>query len=230
MVTLYVRMFRLYPSSFRTRFGEEMLQFVREEAAHGRRVYWTRTLVDLFRSALTERWKDNNMRPKLAIGLAVVLVTFLVARVVIGSGFTPETAIVIGVQLAIVGALFGLGALVGRRVRGAEYDYAVRRFRWWWVPAGLLGGAEVVMSIGQLIREPKGTNVFAMFLLCGFAALVFSGMRLRNRRAGNYMIAVGVLPATALFWLIVPTLLAITVIVNALADNFRIAHPRPAAV
>ena len=82
------------------------------------------------------------------------------------------------------------------------------------------------MSTGQLIHEPKGTNVFAMFLLWGFAAVLFAGMTITNRRAGNYMIAFGVLPALGLFWLIFPTLLAFVVIVNALADNYRIAHPR----
>ena len=228
MVAIYVRLFRLYPSSFRARFGEEMQQFVRDETAHGRRVYWARTFADLFRSSLAERWKDNNMRPKLGIGLVVVVVTFLVARVVVGSGFNAQTALIIGIQLGIVGVLLAAGSLVGRRVHGAEYDYALRRLRWWWVPAGILGAAEIVMSIGQLVREPKGTNVFAMFVLCGFAALIIAGMATRNRRAGNYMIAAGVLPGIPVFWLIVPTLLALVVIVNALADNFRIANPRPA--
>ena len=55
MVGVYVQLLRLYPSSFLARFGEEMLQYVRDETAHGRRVYWTRTLADLFRSALVER-------------------------------------------------------------------------------------------------------------------------------------------------------------------------------
>lgn len=228
MVSVYVRLLSLYPSSFRARFGDEMLQYVRDESAHGRRMHWTRTLTDLVRSAVTERWKDNNMRSKLATGLLVILVTFLVARVIVGSHFSIQTAIVIGIQLGIVAILLGVGTLIGRRVRGAEYDYSNRRFRWWWVPAGLLGAAEVVMSVGQLINEPKGTNLFAMFVLCGFASLVFAGMRVHNRRAGNYMIAGGVLPALGLFWMIFPTILAFVVIVNALADNFRIANPRVA--
>jgi hypothetical protein len=228
MVIVYVRLLRLYPSSFRARFGEEMQQFVRDEATHGRRVHWMRTLADLFRSALVQRWKDSYMRPKLGIGLAVVLVAFLVARVVIGSGFTQETTIIMAAELGILAILLGAGALLGRRVRGAEYDYTHRRLRWWWIPAGLLGAAEVVMSIGQLVREPKAANVFGLLILCGFAALVFAGMAIRNRRAGNYMIAAGVVPVASIFWLVYPTVLAVVVIVNALADNFRIAHPRPA--
>jgi hypothetical protein len=228
MVGIYSRLLRFYPSSFRARFGEELLQFVSDETAHGRRVYWTRTYADLFTSALRQRWEEGKMRPSLGIGIAVVLVTFMVTRVVIGSGFTAQTAMIMAIQLGIVGILFGAGKLLGTRVRGAEYDYARRRFRWWWVPAGLLGAAEVVMSIGQLIHEPKGTNLAAMLVLCGFATVVFAGMAIRNRRAGNYMIAGGVVPALALFWLIVPTILALVVIVNALADNVRIAHPRPA--
>jgi len=59
MLAVYGRLLRMYPPSFRARFGEEMLQYVRDESAHGRRMYWTRTLADLFRSALTERWKGS---------------------------------------------------------------------------------------------------------------------------------------------------------------------------
>jgi len=228
MVSVYVRLLSLYPSSFRARFGDEMVQYLRDESAHGRRMHWTRTLADLLRSALTERWKDNNMRAKLGAGLLILFVTFLVARVVIGSHFTVQTAMIIGIQLGIVAILLGVGSLLGRRVRGAEYDYALRRLRWWWIPAGILGALEVVFSVGQLIRDPKATNLFAMLVLCGFAALVFGGMTSRNRRTGNYMIAAGVLPGIPLFWLIFPTVLAFTVIVNALADNVRIAHPRAA--
>jgi len=228
MVSVYVRLLSLYPSSFRARFGDEMMQYVRDESAHGRRMYWTRTLADLLRSALTERWKDNDVRPKLGIGLIVLFVTFTVARVVIGAGFNMQMALIIGIQLGVVALLLGVGSLIGRRVRGAEYDYAVRRLRWWWIPAAISGAMEVVFSVAQLIREPKASNVAAMFLLCGFAALIFAGMATRNRRTGNYMIAAGVLPGIPLFWLIFPTVLSFVVIVNALADNFRIAHPQPA--
>jgi hypothetical protein len=53
-------------------------------------------------------------------------------------------------------------------------------------------------------------------------------MKVRNRRAGNWMIATGVLPMLPIFWVIAPTVAALIVIVCALADNIRIARPRPA--
>ncbi len=228
MVAVYRRLIRLYPSSFRARFGEELLQFVRDEAAHGRRIPWTRTYADLFRSASVQRWKEQAMKPKLGIGLAVLLIMFAVTRVVTGSGFNGRTALIMGIELGIVGLLVALGALVGRYVRGAEYDYSRRRLRWWWILAGLSGATEATVGVGQLISDPKPENVFALFILAAFAALVFGGMAVRNRTIGNYMIVGGVLPMLPAYWLIVPTIVALVVIVNALADNFRIAQPRPA--
>src|SRR4029079_14411196 len=119
-------------------------------------------------------------------------------------------------------------ALLGRFVRGAEYDYGQRRLRWWWIFAGLTGAAEAFFAVGQLIRDPKRENVFALFVLAAFAALVFGGMAIRNRTVGNYIIAGGALPLLPAFWLVVPTVVSLIVIINALADNFRIARPHPA--
>ena len=60
------------------------------------------------------------------------------------------------------------------------------------------------MISAQLIDEPKGTNLFAFAIVTAFAALVFGGLAVRNRRRGNIMVAIGVAPVVTLFWSIVP--------------------------
>src|SRR3989304_112827 len=105
-------------------------------------------------------------------------------------------------------------ARTGRR--GAEFDYSSRRLRWWWIPAGLIGAAEGAFGIGQIITDPKWENGVALVILSGFAALVFGGISIRNRRAGNWMIAFGVAPMLPAFWMVVPPIMAIVVIVAAM--------------
>jgi hypothetical protein len=223
MLAVYERLLVLYPSSFRARFGEEMTQLVRDEATHGRRVPWVRTFADLFGSAITQRWKDKNMRAKwLLVPFGVGLALF-VPLMVVGSTFSVEALLVVLAEAALAALIGGAAMLLGRRTRGAEFDYTQRRFRWWWVPAGLIGGAEIVMITLQLIKDPKATNVFAAAIFCGFGALVFGGMSIRNRRTGNWMIALGVVPGSMLYWSIFPPIVALIVIIMALSENVRLA-------
>lgn len=228
MIGVYTRLMWMYPPSFRARFGDEMLQLVRDEATDGRRVPWLRTFADLFGSAFVRRWEETHMKTKLLIvplGLAGALV---VPLAVVGSAFSVATLLVLLAELGVATLIGGVAFLIGRRARGAEYDYAGRKFRWWWVPAGLIGATEVIMITKQFIDEPKATNLFAMVVICSFAALVFTGLAIRNRRAGNWMIVAGIVPVTTLFWLIYPAVVALVVMVCALADNVRMARARPA--
>jgi fatty acid desaturase len=52
-----------------------------------------------------------------------------------------------------------------------------------------------------------------------------SWFRSRSRSAGDWMIVVGILPFLALFWLIVPPVLAIVVMAMALMDSARKTEP-----
>jgi hypothetical protein len=231
MLAVYGRLLRMYPPSFRARFGEEMLQLVRDEATHGRRVPWVRTFADLLGSAFIQRWEMKNMRSNWWLVPFGVLLAFGATFMVVGSAFSVATLLVLLAELGVAGLIIGAAMLIGRRGSlGAEHDYAGRRFRWWWVPAGLIGAAEVTMITAQLIREPKGTNLFAFALISTFAALVFGGLATKNRRRGNIMIAIGVAPVMALFWSIVPPILALLVIVMALSDNARMSSRPQAAV
>jgi hypothetical protein len=220
MGALYSRLVKLHPASFRARFGDEMLQYVRDEAANGRRMSWTRTYADLIRSASVQGWKEKSVKRYWPFGVAL-FVLFLATRVIVGSGFSAATALVLAAEIGIAAAIAGIAYLVSRTTRGAEHAYGARRFRWWWVPAGAVGLAETVTITWQLIAVPKGTNVFAFFLVNSFAALIYGGLAIRNRRTGNWMIAAGTLPVMALFWMIYPALVALLVIVMALSDNMR---------
>jgi hypothetical protein len=230
MLALYARLLLLYPPSFRTRFGAEMLQLVRDEGVHGQRVSWLRTFADLFASALVQRSKEKGMRTKIAVALFVVAVVGGGTTVLIGAPpWRPTGFMLMGIMLAFVGLVFGVASLLGRRGdMGAEHDYAARKFRWWWVPAGLIGAFQALAMIGQLIDEPKKENVFALVLIGVFSALVFGGMAVHNRRAGNWMIAAGVLPMLPMIWWYAPPVVSLLVIVMALADNVRMARPHAA--
>ena len=229
MVALYTRLLRLYPQTFRARFADEMLRTLEDEMHFGGRVPWVRTYADLFGSAMVQRGRDGKMRTKLAVLAFIVLAvgggTFLVtgaAASVSGGLFA------IGI-LALLALVYAIATLLARRGElGTEHDYAARTFRWWWVPAGLLGTFQLVFMIGQLIDDPKIENVFALAVIGAFSALVFGGMRVRNRRAGNWMIATGVLPMLPFIWVVVPPLVSLLVIVMAMSDNNRMMRAQPA--
>jgi hypothetical protein len=230
MFAVYRRLLVLYPLSFRVRFGEEMLLLVRDESAHGRRVPWLRTFADLFGSAFIQRWETKSMRSNWWLVPFGVALAFGGTFMVVGSAFSVATLLVLLAELGVAGLIIGAATLIGRRARGAEFDYAKRRVRWWWIPAGLIGATEVTMITAQLIREPKGTNLFAFAIISAFAALVFTGLAIKNRRRGNIMVAIGVAPVMTLFWSVVPPIVALVVIVMALSDNVRMAGRSRAAV
>lgn len=229
MTALYVRLLRMYPPSFRARFGEEMLQFVRDEAALGRRVSWLRTFADLFGSALVQRGRDGHMKVKLAAVAFIVLIVGGGTMLVTGAAASVSGGIFAAAVLAYLGLVFGISALVSRRSPGAEHDYVKPGKRWWWIVAAVLGMFQLVFMTGQLIEDPKAENVAALAVVSAFSALVFGGMIVRDRRVGNWMIAVGVLPMLPFIWVVLPPIASLLVIVMALSDNMRIAQAQPAA-
>lgn len=230
MDAVYRRLVSFYPSSFRARFGEELLQFVRDERAHGRRAHWLRTCADLFGSALIERGRQRAMRTKLAVALFMLVLMGGGTLAVIGNPFDGLSVVSLSVGLITIGLTVAAITIGARSERGAEHDYAGRKFRWWWIPAGVVGAFEAVVGVGLLIHEPKKENAFALVVLFGFAALMFGGMAVARRQAGNWMIATGALPMLPVFWLIVPTAVALLVIVMALSDIVRLSNKPRVAV
>ncbi len=225
---LYRGLVRLHPKPFRTQFGDEILQVLSDEKRFRGRVRHLHATGDLFGSLIVQGWKVGLMKNKLAI--ATFLIVGVAGGTLLATGAFAISSVVVSLSiLAALGILYAVVALVGTRgVRGAEHYYGQRGFRWWWIPAGLIGAFEGLFGIGQLIDDPKASNVAAMVIMGGFAALIFGGMAVRNRRAGNWMIATGVLPMLPWFWMIAPPILALVVIVMALSDNVRMSSAQPA--
>jgi hypothetical protein len=222
---------RLHPPEFRQRFGGEIIRCLADQRRFEGRVQWVPALADLVGSALVQRWKETDMKRSYVIAtIVVVLIAVLVSSVVIGTGFSIEMLLSVLAMCAIAGLIAGLASLVSRRnARSAEFDYSQRRLRWWWIPAAVLGGIELFFGISQMIEDPKPENAFALVLYAGFAALVFGGMVVSNRRIGNWMTAGGVLPMLPMIWWYFPPLFALVVIICAVAENIRLsAVPRPA--
>lgn len=231
MFALYRRLMRLYPASFRSRFADEMLQTIHDRHSFERRVGWPTAFADLFASAAVQRSKEmTGMKTKLGVLLLTVVGVGGGSMLVTGVSFGRSSLIVTLVALFAIGVIYGISTLIGSRRVGAEYDYSGRRFRWWWVPAALAGAVELFIGVGQLIDDPKIENVAALGIMGAFAGLVFGGMAIRNRIAGNWMVATGVLPMIPSFWMIVPPVLGLVVIVMALADNVRLSGRTRAAV
>jgi hypothetical protein len=220
-MTLYRWLLRFYPAEFRMRFSDELLQVARDHARYGERSAWLGVYGDLVLSALVQQGKDRSMRSKLAPLLFIVLVVGGGSMLVTGTVLSVFPFVVAGV----LGVIYLVATLVARSgALGAEHDYAGSSKRWWWILAALLAAFQVTFMIGQLIDDPKIENVFALAVVSAFSALIVAGMVIHNRRAGNWMIATGVLPMVPFVWVVVPPIAALVVIVMALSDNMRMTR------
>jgi hypothetical protein len=93
---------------------------------------------------------------------------------------------------------------------------------WWLVLAALVGIFEVLFGVAMPFEEGGNPGSIAGgALIAGSGLLMLGGIAVRRRRsrvAGDMMIAVGPLPIVAFFWLILPPLAGIIVIVAAAFD------------
>lgn len=163
-----------------------------------------------------------------AAGTAVFLATMVV-------GTDPPLSVV-GVGIGSFVALLALLSLwsAKRSGRPTEFTYGGSRpktWRWWTVLAALLAATYVVGATGQLISDPKGTNVGALAIAIGFAGLIAGGLRLRSqsRIAGNWMVVVASIPALTFFWVIVPAVLGLAIIIGSVTEIARAKPQAPVA-
>jgi hypothetical protein len=161
----------------------------------------------------------------------------VVATALASAAFVTAGVIGAGPPLLLVGALVALAGFLTvlsarRSGRPTEYLYggrAPRTWTWWTVLAALLAGAYVVAATGQLIDEPKGTNAGALGIAIAFAGLILVGLRFRarSRLAGNWMVIFATVPALTLFWIIVPTVVALAIIIGAVMEISRATPQAP---
>jgi hypothetical protein len=221
-----------YPADFRREYGGLMTQaFSDRMTERGVGRTWTLILGDLFISVPQQIGEKSMMNQKLMAALAAVGSAVILATMVIGAG-SPIVLVVLG-----AGIFVALPALISLRAskrsgRSTEFSYGGSRpktWTWWTVPAALLAASYLVAATGQLISDPKGTNVGALAIAVGFAALIAGGLRLRSksRTIGNWMVALAAFPALAFFWLIVPAVLALAIIIGSVTEIAQ-AKPQPA--
>jgi len=228
---VYRALLHLYPASFRREYGDLMTQaFCDRLRERGGRGAWSFVVADLVRSVPQQIMEVSVMSQKwmaalAAAGTAVILATMLV-------GTDPPLS-VLGVAIGSFVALFSLLSLwSAKRVgRPTEFSYGglpPKAWKWWTLLSALLGTAYVVGATAQLISDPKGTNVGALGIALGFAALIAGGLLLRShsRIAGNWMVVVAAVPALTFFWIIVPTVVALAIIIGAVKE---ISHATPRA-
>jgi len=91
---------------------------------------------------------------------------------------------------------------------------------WWLVVAVLTGVVEVFFGIALAVqdRDPGAWFGGAVFVLAGLVVLAGVAWRRRARIAGDLVVAGGVLPLLPFWWMVVPSLLALVVLVAAVLD------------
>ena len=220
----------LYPPSFRREYGALMLQAFNDRLREkGAARTWLLVIPDLVGSIPQQILEVSFMSQKWMAALTAVGVTVMLAGFVVGSRLP---LFLIGGVFAAV-SLLALGA-TKRSGRPAEYLYggnAPRRWTWWTVLAALLGATYVTGGVGQLINEPKATNVGALGFAIAFAGMIALGLRLRSRSrvSGNWLVIAATAPALALFWMIVPAVIGLAIIVGALIELAKASPKAPLA-
>lgn len=224
--SIYSALLVFYPKSFRREYGAQMTQtFCDRLRDKGGPRTWVFVIADLVLSVPEQIVEVSLMSQKWMAVFTSLASLAVVTALAIGAG--PPIVLLGGVIAAV-----GLVAVASakRSGRPTEYLYggsAPRAWTWWTVLAALLAGTYVLAAVGQLIDDPKATNVGALAIMTGFAALIVVGLRLRarSRVSGNWMIIFATVPALMFFWVVVPTLVALAIIIGAVTEISR-ATPR----
>lgn len=191
---------------------------------------WMLVISDLSFSVPQEIVEATMMSQKWMGSLAAIGAVVSLASVAIGARGFALVGLGVGVAMVLVGALSLWSA--SRSGRPTEFSFegsAPKRWTWWTVLATLMAAIYVVGAASLLISDPKGTNVGALGIAIGFASLIAIGLRLRSRSrvAGNWLVVVAMVPALTFFWVIVPAVVALAVIIGAVVEVSRATPQTP---
>lgn len=227
---LYRTFLLAYPRAFRQVYGADMVQVFgdklrAERQRRGRRAsvgVWFLTLLDLFKTAPLQRMEKKMTREAAFAVLAALFIASVVAVAMMGSA-GPGMPAALGALVVAAGAFAATGMFKKNRAVGNTPAGRLTGREWWVVLAGILGAVEIVMLAGKLISEPSKENAFALAFVGGFGTLALVGtwFRSRSRSTGDWMMIVGVLPFSALFWAVWPPVVALIVVVMALIDSTK---------
>jgi hypothetical protein len=222
-----------YPRSFRRDYGELMAQAfgdrLREKGAPRA---WGLVVTDLALSLPQQLMEVSLMSQRWMAGVAAAGTALILSTMFIGAG-SPITILSLGIGL-FAGILAALSFWSAKRNgRPSEFSYGgvtPKLWKWWTVLAVVLGALYVVAATAQLISDPKGTNVGALGIALGFAALIAGGLALRSRShvSGNWMVAIATVPSLAFFWIVWPAAVGLAIIFGSVAEVTK-AAPRTAA-
>lgn len=218
---LYRAFVTLYPRSFRTDYGDPMVQLFADRVRDVGAKAWLRALPDLARTVPVERIEAvmSRLGPRARV-LALAFAVLGATAVSIGIGGGGVLIIAVAVVAVLVSQRHLFGSLGGER---APLRHAVVQA--WWAPvAALLGLAMLVAGVGTIFEAHNlsGRIVGSSLLMAFGGAMLFGLMRRPFARTqGNAFVLLATVPAFPMFWLVVPLLAAIAIWVGVLSSGFE---------
>jgi hypothetical protein len=230
-IRIYRALLALYPRSFRRDYREPMVQLfgdcVRDRGAKA----WLRTLPDLVRTVPVLRL-ETVMASGHAASKVVAFSLLALGTVVFAMGIGGPV-VTVAILIAVVAVLAaGRGALVPVfRGERAPLRYAVVQA--WWAPiAALLGATMIFFGFGTIFEAHNwGGRILGSAALMAFGFGMFLGLARRPfaRASGNGLILIATLPAFPVFWLVVPTAVALVIWIGVFTSGFEGKAVAPAS-
>ncbi len=98
----------------------------------------------------------------------------------------------------------------------------------WWAPLAVLVGAwDVLLGAGIIVDQQNPGSLVGGMLHIVAGVGVFAGLKMRSDggvKAGTALIGFGALVASMLFWLVVPPVVALAVLIGAVTSATTEAH------
>ena len=153
------------------------------------------------------------------IAVALAVLGTIVISIGLGGGALPVVLVAVVLLVASQRRLFA-------SIPGRERSPLLRAtIQTWWAPvASGLGLLTLLAGIGNIFAATNTSGrIIGSTLLIACGAGMFYGLVRRPfaRAAGNTLILVTTIPAGLVFWLIVPTVLALVVWVGVISSGFE---------
>lgn len=222
-IALYRASLRLYPRPFRSEYGEPMAQLFADRVRDVGARAWLRTADDLIRTVPTQRIENlmSNRSPVSTVARLGVLAVLAVAVVLGLGGRLTVVVALISAPIILVAGRARFGTLFGAD-RAPLLRSAVQT---WWAPLAALMGVVLILSgVGNALNASNwGRRVFGSTVLIALGVGALYGLTRRPfaRTAGNTLVLVATVPLLAMFWMVIPPLVAIAIWIGVLTSGFE---------